>query len=120
MTDRPGWRRVFDAVERNASPRVEALVHSDECTRITALVARSRRLAGNRANAITARVWHLVNLPAGTDLRRLRMQVGALDREVERNALRVRNGIRLATSPSSGRAARGSSTPWLPATSSPK
>ena len=89
MTDRPGWRWVFDAVERNASPRVEALVHSDEFARMTAVIARSRRLAGNRANAIAARVWHLMNLPAGTDLRRLRMQVGALDREVRRLSLQL-------------------------------
>jgi hypothetical protein len=25
MTDMPGWRRAFDAVERNVSPRVETL-----------------------------------------------------------------------------------------------
>ena len=87
MTDMPGWRRAFDAVERNVSPRVETLVHSDEFARMTAVIARSRRLAGNRANAIAARVWHLMNLPAGTDFRRLRMQVGALDREVRRLSL---------------------------------
>ena len=85
-------------------------------------------------NGVAARVWHLVNLPAGTDVHRLRKQIGALDRdvrrlslqleleqartiergcavttetvptsifdrvrqEVERNALRARNGIRMA------------------------
>ena len=89
MTDRPGWRRAFDAVERNVSPRVEALAHSDEFTRMTAVTARSRRLAGNAANTIAARVWHLMNLPAGTDLQRLRTQVGALDREVRRLSLQL-------------------------------
>ena len=89
MTDLPGWRRAFDAVERNVSPRVETLVHSDEFARMTAVIARSRRLAGNRANAIAARVWHLMNLPAGTNFRRLRMQVGALDREVRRLSLQL-------------------------------
>ena len=29
MTDVLGWRRAFDSVERNVSPRVETLVHSD-------------------------------------------------------------------------------------------
>jgi hypothetical protein len=89
MTDRPGWRRAFDAVERNLSPRVESLAHSDEFARMTAVIARSRRLAGNGANAIAARVWHLMNLPAGTDLQRLRMQVGALDREVRRLSMQL-------------------------------
>ena len=87
MTDRPGWRRAFDAIERSVSPRVEALAHSDEFARLTAVIAHSRRLAGSGANAIAARVWHLMNLPAGTDLQRLRLQVGALDREVRRLSL---------------------------------
>ncbi len=41
----PGWRRAFDAVERNVSPRVETHVHSDEFARMTAVIARNRRLA---------------------------------------------------------------------------
>jgi hypothetical protein len=89
MTDISGWRRAFDAVERSVSPRVEELIHSDEFARMTAVIARSRRLAGNRVNAVAARVWHLINLPAGTDLQRLRMQVGALDREVRRLSLQL-------------------------------
>jgi len=35
-------------------------------------------------NGVAARVWHLVNLPAGTDVHRLRKQIGALDRDVRR------------------------------------
>jgi hypothetical protein len=89
MGEISGWRRAFDAVERNVSPRVEALVHSDEFARMTAVVARNRRLAGSRANAIAARLWHLMNLPAGSDLQRLRIQVGALDREVRRLSLQL-------------------------------
>jgi hypothetical protein len=56
---------------------------------MTAVVARNRRLAGSRANAIAARLWHLMNLPAGSDLQRLRIQVGALDREVRRLSLQL-------------------------------
>ena len=37
--------------------------------------------------ALSARVWHLVNFPAGTDIAQLRAQIGALDREVRRLAL---------------------------------
>ena len=89
MAEIPDWRRAFNAVERNVSPRVEALVHSDEFAQMTAVIARRRRLAGNRVNAIAALVWHLMNLPAGTDMQRLRMQVGALDREVRRLSLQL-------------------------------
>jgi hypothetical protein len=73
----------------NVSPRVETLVRSDEFARMTAVIACNRRLAGNRVNAIAARAWHLMNLPAGTDTQRLRMQVGALDREVRRLSLQL-------------------------------
>jgi hypothetical protein len=77
MAERSGWRRAFDAVERNASPRVEAVI------------ARTRRVANGRVSAFAAGFWHLMNLPAGSDVRRLRMQVGALDREVRRLSLQL-------------------------------
>jgi hypothetical protein len=89
MTDTPGWRRAFDAVDRTVSPRVESLVHSDEFAQTTALIARTRRLAGRRVNAVTASVWHLMNLPASTDVQRLRRQVGELDREIRRLSLQL-------------------------------
>ena len=45
MTEISGWRRAFNAVERNVSPQVEALVHTDEFAQMTAVIARTRRLA---------------------------------------------------------------------------
>ena len=42
--------------------------------------ARSR-LAKVRP-VFTARAWHLINLPAGSDISQLRAQIGSLDREV--------------------------------------
>jgi len=89
MTEIPGWRRAFNAVEGNLSPRIEALVHSDEFTQMSAVIARTRRLTGKRVNAIAASVWHLLNLPASTDVQRLRRQVGELDREVRRLSLQL-------------------------------
>jgi hypothetical protein len=56
MTDILGWRRAYNAVERNVSPRVETLVHSDEFAQMSALIARTRRLAGTRVNAMAASV----------------------------------------------------------------
>jgi hypothetical protein len=43
MTDMPGWRPAYNAVERNVSPRVEALVRTDEFAQMTAVIARTRR-----------------------------------------------------------------------------
>jgi phage host-nuclease inhibitor protein Gam len=43
-----------------------------------------RRRVGDQVNGVAARFLHLFNLPARTDIQRLRRQVGALDREVRR------------------------------------
>jgi hypothetical protein len=94
VTDKPRWRRAYDAAERNLAPRVEALVHTGEFAHTTAAIARARRLVLDRVNGIAARLWHLINLPAGTDVQRLCMQVGALDRELRRLTLQLEREAR--------------------------
>jgi hypothetical protein len=84
MARAPGWRRVYDSAERAVAPHADALVRSEEFARATAGLLGVRRELGRRLDRLTARAWHLVNLPAGTDVQRLRAQVGALDREVRR------------------------------------
>jgi hypothetical protein len=89
MSDVSVWRRAYDAVERNVSPRVEAVVHSDEFATVTAVIASTRQVAGSQVNAVAARLWHLLNLPAASDVQRLRTQVGALDRQVRRLTMQL-------------------------------
>lgn len=89
MSDKPGWRQAYDAAERSVAPRVDALVHTVEFADLTAVIARVRRLVGSQVNGVSARLWHVMNLPAGTDVARLRMQVGALDRQVRLLALQL-------------------------------
>jgi hypothetical protein len=89
MTDKPKWRRTYDAVEGMAAPQLEALVRTDQFSHTTAVTARTRRLITDQVNGVAARFWHLLNLPAGTDIQRLRIQVGALDREVRRLSLEL-------------------------------
>jgi hypothetical protein len=82
-------RPAYDAAERTVAPPLEALVRTGGFARAAALAARARRLAGDQVNGVTARVWHMANLPAGTDVRRLRLQIGQLDREVRRLRLQL-------------------------------
>ena len=89
MSDVSVWQRAYDAVERNVSPRVEAVVHSDEFATVTAVIASTRQVAGSQVNAVAARLWHLLNLPAASDVQRLRTQVGALDRQVRRLTMQL-------------------------------
>jgi outer membrane murein-binding lipoprotein Lpp len=89
MSEPPLWRQAFDAVERRVTPRAEELVRTEAFTIGAALTRRAATLARGSARDLTARAWHLLNLPAGTDVSRLRAQVGALDREVRRLTLQL-------------------------------
>ncbi|HEX4246474.1 MAG TPA: hypothetical protein VH008_01305 [Pseudonocardia sp.] len=81
------WRQAFDAAEKYVAPRLESVVRTDQFAQATALGLKAQAALSNSANAVAAKLWHLVNLPAGTDVLRLRAQVGALDREVRRLTL---------------------------------
>ena len=85
----PLWRQAFDAAERTVTPRLERLVRTPGFMTGAALVGRVRSLARGTVQGATARAWHLVNLPAGSDVARLRAQIGALDREVRRLGLQL-------------------------------
>ena len=76
------WRRAFDAAESAAGPRVEQLVRNTTFSTTVVVLQRTRSWVGRATERRTRRVWHLVNLPAGSDVQRLRRQVGDLDREV--------------------------------------
>ena len=94
MTEPPRWRQAFDAVERRVTPRAEEVVRSEAFAVGAALTRRAVTLARGSARDLTARAWHLLNLPAGTDVSRLRAQVGALDREVRRLTLQLETARR--------------------------
>jgi hypothetical protein len=85
----PLWRQAFDTAERAVTPRAERLVRTPSFALGAALVRRAQTLARSSARDVTARAWHLLNLPAGSDVGRLRAQIGALDREVRRLGLQL-------------------------------
>jgi hypothetical protein len=85
----PLWRQAFDAVERRVTPHAEEFVRTGTFAVGAALARRAVTLTRGSARDLTTRAWHLLNLPAGTDVSRLRAQVGALDREVRRLALQL-------------------------------
>jgi hypothetical protein len=103
MSDAPRWRQAFDTAERAVAPRAENLVRTPGFALGAALVRRAQTLARSSARDVTARAWHLLNLPAGSDVTRLRAQIGALDREVRRLGLQLeaerRAGIATIRSP---------------------
>ncbi|RBY96552.1 hypothetical protein DQ237_07925 [Blastococcus sp. TF02-8] len=84
MSQPPRWRQAYDAVDRAVTPHAEGLVRTPGFALGVALLRKATTIARSSAQDLTARAWHLVNLPAGSDVHRLRAQVGALDREVRR------------------------------------
>ncbi|MGY2084604.1 hypothetical protein [Blastococcus sp. SYSU DS0539] len=92
----PLWRQAFDAAERAVAPHAESLVRSENFALGTALVRRAQTLAGRSVQGLSARAWHLLNLPAGSDISRLRAQIGSLDREVRRLTLQLESERRRA------------------------
>jgi hypothetical protein len=90
------WRQAFDAAERAVTPRAEDLVRSEYFSIGVALARRARTVAGRSVQQLSARAWHTVNLPAGSDISRLRAQVGALDREVRRLTIQLESDRRRA------------------------
>jgi hypothetical protein len=80
----PLWRQAFDAAEKRVTPHAESMVRTPGFATGVTLLRRAQVLARDTARGVSARAWHLVNLPAGSDLARLRAQIGALDREVRR------------------------------------
>jgi hypothetical protein len=89
MNDTHPLRRAYDAAEGAIAPRVESFVHSPEFITTTTWVAKARKRLGGGIAAAGAGIWHLVNLPAGTDIKRLRSQLGSLDRDVRQLGLQL-------------------------------
>jgi hypothetical protein len=87
----PLWRQAFDAVERRVTPHAEEFVRTESFAVGAALARRAVTLTRDTARGATTRFWHLIDQPAGTDVSRLRAQVGALDREVRRLTLQLEN-----------------------------
>ena len=92
----PLWRQAFDAADRALAPRAEGLVRTQAFDVGVTILQRAQVLARNSVRDLTARAWHLLNLPAGSDVSRLRSQIGALDREVRRLTVRLETERRRA------------------------
>jgi hypothetical protein len=82
-------RGAYGAIERELAPRLEALVRTKQYAKVTALLAGACSSAGDQAGRVSASLLHACNLPASTDISRLRRQLGELDREVRQLRLEL-------------------------------
>jgi len=82
MAGKPLWLKAVYKVERAVGTRVEAAVRSDTYFDLVAESQRRQKQARGLAEGLSRRCLHLVNLPAGSDVRRLREQLGRMDRRL--------------------------------------
>jgi hypothetical protein len=80
--DAPLWLKLVLRLERAVGSPVEAAVRSDTYFDVVAELNRGSRRLSNAVESVSKRGLHLLNLPAGTDIRRVREQLARLDRRM--------------------------------------
>jgi hypothetical protein len=80
--ERPLWLKLVLRAERAIGGPVESAVHSDTYFDLIAELNRAKKRVTNTAEALSKRVLHLANLPAGTDIRRVREQLARVERQL--------------------------------------
>ena len=78
----PLWLQAVHRLERAIGVPVEAAVHSDTYFDVVTQANRARARAIGAVEGVSRRCLHLVNLPAGTDLRRVREQLSRIERRL--------------------------------------
>src|ERR1041384_4771058 len=78
----PLWLNVVLRLERAVGSRVEAAVHSDAYFDVVAELNRGTRRLTDALESVSKRGLHMLNLPAGTDIRRVREQLARMDRRL--------------------------------------
>ncbi|MGZ4194236.1 MAG: hypothetical protein ACXVRW_17475 [Solirubrobacteraceae bacterium] len=82
MSNGPLWLRAVHRFERALGNPVESLVHSDEYFDLVTEVHRLRARTGQTLEGISRRLLHLLNLPAGSDVRLVRQQLARVERQL--------------------------------------
>ena len=89
MNGPPPWQRAVLAVQVRANPLLRRAVDHPDIAAGIALAQALRQDALRATEAPSRRLLHLLNLPAGSDVNRLLVQIAALEREVRELRKRV-------------------------------
>ena len=82
MAAQPRWLKLVLRLERAVGGPVEAAVHSNTYFDVVAELNRGTRRLTGAVEGVSKRGLHLLNLPAGTDIRRVREQLARIDRRL--------------------------------------
>jgi hypothetical protein len=78
----PLWLRVVLRVERAIGEPMESAVRSDTYFDVVTKTTRVRRTLVGAAEGVSRRCLHLLNLPAGSDIRSVRQQLARMERRL--------------------------------------
>jgi hypothetical protein len=95
--DLPLWLRLVLRMERKLAGPVESAVHSGTYFDLVAELNRTKAKVTDAVEGVSKRAWHLANLPAGTDIRRVRQQLAGVERrliQISKELEEQRNGER--------------------------
>jgi hypothetical protein len=82
MARPPLWLQLVLRLERAVGEPVESAVRSDAYFDVVAELNRTQRRLTGAVEGMSKRAWHLLNLPAGSDIRRVREQLARMDRRL--------------------------------------
>jgi hypothetical protein len=82
MSQAPLWLKIVHRIERTIGEPVESAVRSDPYFDLVSIVTRTTGKAKSTAESVSRRGLHLLNLPAGSDVSRMREQLHRLERRL--------------------------------------
>jgi hypothetical protein len=89
MSAKPLWLRAVHRLERAVGEPVEGAVRTDAYYDLMTVTVRAVGGAKRAVAGVSTRGLHLLNLPAGTDVRRLREQLTRMERRLNQLSERV-------------------------------
>lgn len=93
----PMWRQMYNAWEQAVAPGLEELTASNGFRDVVAMGLRANAELAREVERASRQWLHLWNLPAATDVRKLRKQVSGLEREILALRLELERQARVAT-----------------------
>jgi hypothetical protein len=78
--NQPRWLKLVHRLERKVGTHVEAAVRTDTYFDVIAHATRARRRLTGTVEGLQREWLHLLNMPAGTDIKHLREQVARMER----------------------------------------
>jgi hypothetical protein len=89
MSAKPLWLRAVYRLERAIGEPVESAVRTETYFNLMTTATRTTKTAKRKVTGASTRALHLLNLPAGTDVRRMREQLARMERRLNQLSERV-------------------------------